>query len=185
MKEKLLARRYAKAAFEVALELGVIDQLESDFRMLSQLSKESRDLRDLLRSPVIQPHQKQKVFSTLLKDKVNQVTENFIGLLIKHGRERYLVEVADEIITLYRSAKEIVKVEIRSALPLSNQNKSELISRLQQQIGKQLEITEIIDPSLIGGFVIEYNDQQWDASLRNDIRKLRSEFDENLYVRQY
>ena len=185
MKEKLLARRYAKAAFEVALELGVIDQLESDFRMLSQLSKESRDLRDLLRSPVIQPHQKQKVFSILLKDKVDLVSRNFIDLLIKHGRERYLVEVAEEIINLYREAKGIVKVEIRSALPLSNENKSELISILQSQVGKQLEITEIIDPSLIGGFVIEYNDQQWDVSLRNEIRKLRSEFDENLYVRQY
>ncbi len=185
MKEKLLARRYAKAAFEVALERGSIDSLEKDFRMLGQLSKESRDLRDLLRSPVIQPHQKQKVLNALLKDKVDPLTIKFIDLLIQHGREMYLIDVSDEIITLYRNAKEIVKVEIRSALPLSEENKSALILKLQQQIGKQLEITEIADPSIIGGFVIEYNDQQWDASLRNDIRKLRSEFDENLYVRQY
>lgn len=185
MKEIQLAHRYALALFSVAREHNLTDAVANDFIQLRKVILENRDFRTMLASPVIPSHKKTAVMKALFAPHMHELSIRFMTLLANNGRERYLETVAEQVGVLYHEFMGIVSVQVTTANALSPVNRAQLVAQLKQLLGERLELREVVDPSIMGGFVLDWNDQRYDASLLREVKGLRKEFQENLYVRQF
>src|SRR5688572_28911536 len=115
-----IASRYAKSLIDLAIEQGKLDRILEDITAFVNATK-NRDFILLLKSPLVKPDKKEKVMDTLFKDKIDPMTQSFIQIIIRKGRESQLPEIAQEFINQYREIKGISIVNVVSAEPLSNE----------------------------------------------------------------
>ncbi|MFZ4633229.1 MAG: ATP synthase F1 subunit delta [Saprospiraceae bacterium] len=180
-----IANRYAKSIIELAQDQGKLEPVHHDFQQLG-IAAQNRDFQLLLKSPIIHADKKIAVVEALFKDKVDELTLAYLRLLIQKGREQYVTEIVAEFEQQYRSIKHITQVRITSATPLSDKVLDTLKSKIlaSGKTQENLEMETVIDPSLIGGFVIEFDDKRYDASITSKLDDLQKLFSKNLYVRE-
>lgn len=180
-----LASRYAKSLIDLAKEQGVLAAVHSDMEAF-KAAVTNKDLRMLLKSPIISVAKKQQVIKAIFGDKFSQLTILFIDLICTKSREEYLPEIADEFMHQYRAFKGISSVKITAAADLDAAAiaaiKAKLIS--SKAVSQDVEITTAVKPELIGGFVLEFDGQQYDASVARQLYLLKDRFDDNEYISQ-
>jgi F-type H+-transporting ATPase subunit delta len=181
-----IASRYAKSLLELAIDQNTVEPVHADMDTLRSAAR-NRDLYLLLKSPIIQGDKKIAVLHALLENKINPLTMAYLDLLVKKGREMYIPEIAAEFVTQYKTLKKITSVRVISAAPLSESVLDSLRTKLlgSGQTTVNLEIETVVDPNLIGGFVLEFDNKRYDASVANKLVELKSEFLKNQYVREY
>jgi F-type H+-transporting ATPase subunit delta len=179
-----ITSRYAKSFFDLALEMGKLEEAHQDMRFFSQLSQNA-DFRALLKSPVVKADKKGKIFDTIFADKIDRVTNGFIHLILRKGREEYLDEIAQDFVQLYRRHKNITTLTIRSAVPFGESALQDIVARLQKNgiATGQVEVVSEVDPDVIGGFVMHLDDKIYDASVDFKLDQLRRMFRENTFAR--
>jgi F-type H+-transporting ATPase subunit delta len=181
-----IATRYAKSLLELAVEQGKLPQVSADVQSLAIAAK-NRDLHLMLKSPIISADQKNAALNALFGKQMDSLTMAYMSLLVNKGREGYLGEIANEFVTQYKTLQKITTVKIISAAPLSesvvNSVKSHLLS--SGITHPNLEIETSIEPDLIGGFVLEFDNKRYDASVANKLAELKSEFTKNLYIKEF
>ncbi len=181
-----IATRYARSLISLALERGELETVHSDMKLLSQAVR-NRDLFLLLKSPIIPADKKTAAVKAIFEGKVSALTLAYLELLIRKGREAYLPEIAEAFMSQYKVLKHITSVRIVSATPLSEA----VVAQIKQKIAasglasENLEISTSVDPSLIGGFVLEFEDKRFDASIASRLAELKAEFSKNQYVREF
>lgn len=178
-----LAARYAKSIIDLALEKGQLAAVHADMQYLQALTKQSADFTGLLRSPVIKGHKKEAVVKAVISGKVGELTNAFIHLLINKGRERDLPEIADAFVDQYNKMNGITKVTLVTAVPADEAVKKAITERLQKDAGLQtVQLTTVVDESIIGGFKLEFSNNLVDASIRHDLNEIKKQFSANLFV---
>ncbi len=177
--------RYATALFEYAAEKNLIEEVHTDVVLVSNTCENSRDLRLVLKSPVMFTDKKIAIIRELFKSKISEVTYTFIEILIRKHREEYLTGILKAFITLYRESKNIKVAEVRSATPLDQNTRERLVKKLETQTGSTIILNEITDPSLIGGLVVRVEGIMFDDSIRKKIQDLKQEFNVNTYIKGY
>ncbi|MBN2638343.1 MAG: ATP synthase F1 subunit delta [Bacteroidales bacterium] len=184
---RLLAKRYAQALFDLALENKVIDQVYADMSMVQSVLEENRNLRKVMHNPVLDVSVKLRLTQAIFGEKklIGDLSLHFIQLIVKKRREAWLLDICRAFEVLYYDHKNLIKAEIITAFPLDEVNKKDLMNRIKTITHKDVELKEIIDESLVGGFVIRVEDYQFDASIASKLRRLRKTFAENLYVKQF
>ena len=185
MHEKLLAKRYAKAAFDLAVEMNIMEQVKTDMILVLDTCNKSKDLRLLLKSPVIHTNKKLLIINKIFEDHVEKLTRKFLDLIIKQKRESYIMEIARQFIELYKEYKNITTTYLRTPVKISDDIRKKVISLMEEHTQGEIELITEIDEDLIGGFVLDFDDKQFDASLQTSINKLRKEFEVNYYLRDY
>jgi len=185
MLDAIIAERYARAVFELADEKGRLEQVKNDMDLLIDLATTSKDFKQLLVSPVIRPDKKMGVLDALLGGKVDEITKRFYHLLAGKRREKHLVGIARAFIAKYKEHKSIVTIEIRTVEPLTEGLRNKIIGIIEKRRGVTVDLIEITDPKLIGGFIVSTGDLRYDSSLLASIKKLKKEFEQNLYVREF
>jgi F-type H+-transporting ATPase subunit delta len=185
MLDSIIAERYAKALFDLAIENKKLEQVKKDMELMLDLTGTSKDFRHLLVSPVIKPAKKTGVLDTIFEGKIDEITKKFYHLLAGKRREKYLEGIARAFIEMYKEHHNIVTIEIRTVAPLSEQMRGKIIGLLEHRRGITVDLVEIIDPGLIGGFIVSTGNVRYDSSLATSIKKLKKEFKENLYVREF
>ena len=178
-----IAAPYAKSLLDLARERGAIDAVTRDVEHFLA-STANEDLRNLLASPIVSSDRKLKVFDALFGG-YDAITRAFLRIVTEKGRESALVEIAAEYMRLYRRERAITPVRVSSAAPLAPEQVERIKSKL---VGAGLstatiELESVVDPSLIGGFVVEVGDRLYDASAKAKLATLRKEFTGNPYVR--
>lgn len=177
-----IASRYAKSLIDLATEQGKLDKVVEDMTYFIEVSK-LRDIELLLKSPIITSDRKGKVLEAIFGGKVDQLTNAFLHIILKKGRESYLRDIAEEVISQYRVIKGISIVHIVSAETLA----PEALEAIRQKlIASKLTHTNIefrtsVDKDLIGGFVISFEDKLYDASVKHQLNVLRKEFSSKEY----
>ncbi|MFN4081242.1 MAG: ATP synthase F1 subunit delta [Saprospiraceae bacterium] len=181
-----IAGRYAKSLMEMAVEQGKLEQIYADMQALREATKH-RELYLTLKSPIIHADKKEAIVKALFSDKIDALTLAYLSLLIQKGREQYLPEIASEAIQQYKKMKGITTVRVVSAAPLSQATLDAIRTRLldSKTTADTLEIETSVDPTLLGGFVIQYDDKRYDASVSSKLAELRTEFTKNLYIREF
>lgn len=175
MRNQLVASRYAKSLIELAQSMSLLEAVYQDARLLNQMCKESRQWTTFLKSPVIKPDKKEKVVEQLLKERVQTLTYQFIRLLIKKGREAYLPEIALAVIDQYFAIKDIHRVSITTAVPVSQSTCELIVRKLQEALGwTQVELQTQVDPRLIGGFILQTGDRLLDASIYHQLQEIKN-----------
>jgi len=168
------AARYAKALLDLTLEKGWVEAVEKDLNRFVQVVKESNDFRIFLNSPVVRDDKKIAVYP-LFFDVFNPVTMKFLTLVTKNGREQLLPEIAHQFERQLMKHRGIVSGTITSASALTEKTKQEILDRIAPAFEGSLQLSESVDPSLLGGFVIRIEDKQIDASVANKLKELRQE----------
>jgi len=185
MQNPRLAARYAKSLLDLAVEQNQLDATLNDIKLLDQISAQSRDFAGVLRSPVIKADKKQAIIDAVLGNKLSPLTKAFVTLLVGKGREANLPEIAKAFIGQYKEMKSIKTVRLTTATPVSDAVKQKIMRRAMGTLnGNQVELVESVDPSIIGGFVLEMDDKLFDASVRRDLNDIRAQFTKNIYVSQ-
>lgn len=172
MKSTKVAARYAKALLELAIENKKVDSVAGDMHFLLQTNNETKDFERLIASPIIQADKKNAVFK-LIFEQFEDVTMSFIELLTKNGREAYLPVIAIEFEAQVKAHKGIVPITLVSAIPLEASTKEAILAKVRGSVNGTLEVTEEIDPSIIGGFLVKMGDTRIDASVSNQLNKLK------------
>ena len=177
MSVQRIAGRYAKSLLDLAIERNEVDAVLQDMQYIKGALK-SRDLYLMIKSPIISADKKQSIFRKIFEGKIQQMTSYFFGIMTRKGRENHLPEIVDSFIEQYKIYKQISTVTIKTAVPLSdsalNTIKEKLVS--SPDIKKNLELEVKVDPSLLGGFTLEFEGKQYDSSIASKLKELRKQF---------
>ena len=180
MSVQRIASRYAKSLIDLAVEQDKLERILEDIKAFKKAT-ENRDFYLLLKSPIINATKKQQIFNALFEGQFDEMTAAFMGIILTKGRESYLPEIADEFVNQYKTIKHITTVKVTSAAPLS----AETVSKIKQKLvaskvtDDHVELEMKTDPKILGGFVIEFDDMLYDASVAHNLELLRKEFTQN------
>lgn len=183
MRNPRLAERYAKSLMDIATEHKKLDHIYADMNGIHAMCQESKDFSLLMTSPVIKADKKNEIVSMILKGKVDGITEAFMKLIINKGREFFLEEIAEAFIRLYKKQNNISEVSLTLSENIGEEVVNALKEKIQQQLqGKTIDLNVQVDPSIIGGFILEANNNLFDASILRDLNDIKKQFMKNEYV---
>jgi F-type H+-transporting ATPase subunit delta len=181
-----LAARYAKSLIDLSIEQGKLEQVYKDVLYLKSIFHTSKELVNFLNNPVITSDQKLNVIKALDSEKTGEITKSFNRLLIRKGRESYLPEIADAFIEQYKLYKGIYTVTLITAIPVSEELKNTIISRIKQGGDmKEVELVAVVQENIIGGFILEGNGRRIDASVAYDLTKIKNRFLTNEFIYRF
>lgn len=185
MSVQRIATRYAKSLVDLAIEQKKLDRVAEDIQLFKSLAS-NRDLYLLLKSPIIKADKKQQILETVFKGKLDPMMSAFLEILVRKGREGYLPEIADAFIQQYKRLNHISTVKVTTAAELGAETVAAILEKLKRSAAtdENIEMVTVVDPALIGGFVIEFEDRLYDASVNNKLEELKREFRDNLYISQ-
>ena len=171
-----IGQRYAKSLLDFAGERDKTEKVTDDIRMLEAVINESRELRVLLHSPIVKVDQKRKVLETIFNGRVEKETLAFIMMLVSKRRESYLDEITKAFIQLHNERTNITPATLVTAAAANAALKAEVISLLKQKFGKgEVDLATGVDDSLIGGFILRFDDKLYDSSVRSQLIAIKKE----------
>jgi F-type H+-transporting ATPase subunit delta len=183
MSNARLAGRYAKSILDLATEKGQLEAVYADMKYLQAVCTASSEFVNLLRSPIIKADQKNSIIDAVTKDKVSALTNAFSVLLVKKGRERDLPEMATAFIEQYNALKGIHQVTLTTAVEVSDILKKSIEDKVKAENKfATIELTTKTDEALIGGFVLEFDNNLLDASIARDLKDIKKQFLHNEFV---
>ncbi|HMO62078.1 MAG TPA: ATP synthase F1 subunit delta [Ferruginibacter sp.] len=183
MQNPRLAGRYAKSLLDLASEMNQVDVICADMKLLQRICASNADFKALLRSPVIKPGTKEKIVSSIITGKVNSTTAAFINLLIRKGREGNLPEIADAFIEQFNKLRDIHKLKLTTAVPVSDELQTIIVDKTKAATGlKNIEVEAAVKEELIGGFTLELEGTLVDASILRDLKDIKKQFMDNAYI---
>lgn len=182
MADQQVAARYAKSLLDLAQEQGNLATIKQDMDLLANTMAGSRDLRLLLRNPIVKHDKKLSILNAVFKDKVSDVLLRFFQIVTSKNREATLEHMGSEFLRQYNALMGVQVAEVTSAVPLTPATRAEIEKMVTHQTGlTQITLTEKVDAALIGGFVLRIGDQQIDDSVRGGLRRLRTSLADNTY----
>lgn len=185
MPGSLIAKRYAKALFSLALEMNVIEDTRADMEAVISVCRSNKDFRQLLKSPVIRSEKKRKVIKAIFSGRLGELSMRYLDIITGKKRESFIPQIADEYILNYKKYKNIFTVHFATATTVSDDIRKKVIALLEDQTGANIDLVEEVRKELIGGFVLNYNDYKYDASIKYQLKKLKKSSAEiNLYKRE-
>ena len=180
-----VASRYAKALLGLASERGELKAVESDINTLSSLLDSSKEFELLLVSPVVKPDQKKAALTALLKDKLSEVTFMFIILLVSKGREGAVASIVEEAKSQLRAMNNIQAATVKTASPLDDDSRAKIHAQVAKLHNGEVELKEIVDPEILGGFVLRLDDKEIDASIKRQLNTLGRKLTEHDYEPEF
>lgn len=179
MSESRAAIRYAKAILDLAVDNKATDAVEKDMRSIVGTISESKELRDMLASPVISNTAKKEALHKIFKGS-NAISEGLTTMLVDNKRVAILNEVALKYIILNEQLKGKDVAFLTTAVPMNAALEKKVLKQVTSITGKEVTIENKIDESIIGGFVLRVGDLQYDASIANKLNNIKREFTNSL-----
>ena len=164
---------YANALFEVARVEGSLAEVEDELFRFARALESNDQLRSTLTDEAIPVARRQGIVEDLLGSKGSPVTANLVAFVVGAGRARQLPQIIERLVERAASAKDSVVGEVRSAIPLTEDQQSRLADALGKATGKKVELKVVVDPSVLGGIVAQVGDTVIDGSVRARLDQLR------------
>ncbi len=141
----------------------------------------------LLKSPIIPVQKKGAVIDQLFKGRMSDLMFQYLHLVVGKSREEFLPEIADEYLTQYKTIKKVTEVKLTTASPLGQSAIEGIRAKLVASgaCHPNVEISTAVDADLIGGFLLEFDNKLYDASVQHKLSQLRAEFVQNLFVKEF
>lgn len=169
-----LARRYARALFDVGVSQGTYEQLGRELDDLAATYAGSRELAEALGNPVFKMSQRRAVLETVLaRVGVSPTTRNFALLLLDRHRIGILPEIAREFRRMVDDKVGRVRAQVVSATPLAPDAELRIQRSLEQTTGKKVLLEKKTDPEILGGVVAQVGDVVYDGSVRTQLELMR------------
>ena len=168
-----IAVPYAKALFDFTLEKDAVEIVYADMQALTSLCRSNRDFLLMLKSPILKTEKKQKIIAAIFKEAASDITRGFLKIITAKRRESLLPDMAMAFIELYKDYKGILTTVVKTAVPITEEIRKKILEVMSTQATGKVDLVEEINEELIGGFVLQWKDMQYDASILNEINKMR------------
>jgi F-type H+-transporting ATPase subunit delta len=165
---------YAEALFAVARAEGTLGEVEDELFRFSQTLSGSDELREALTDARIPASRRQQIVEDLLGGKASSTTVALVSMVVGTGRAHDLPAIIRQIVEMSAVAANKEVAEVRSAVPLSEDQRDRLAKALNEATGKQVEVKVVVDPSVLGGIVAQVGDTVIDGSVRSRLDQLRN-----------
>lgn len=174
------AIRYAKAVLDLAKDNKSVDVVLNDMKSVTATLEGSKELRDALSSPIIKADDKRAVLRQVFEKSTSE-TIGLIDVLVDNSRAHLLGGVATSFITEYNKAQNIKAATVTTAVAISPELEAKVLAKVTELTGStNVTLTNEIDESIIGGFVLRVGDTQYNASIASQLGKLKREFSNSL-----
>lgn len=167
-------RTYARALFQAALEEGRLERVHEELTDFAATVADVDQLRSVLESPELESRSKAALLQEVLGE-ADELVRNFLLLVAEKGRAAELFEIVREFEVLVAREQGILDVELTTAVELSQQDFDDLVERVGKASGRKVRASRAVDPSLVGGLVLQVGSRRLDASIRGRLDRLRHE----------
>ena len=167
-------RIYAEALFGAAKDAGRLQQVHEALSDFAKALEETPELRTVLKNPQLDPVAKAAILTDIAGED-EPLFRNFLHLVAEKGRAGEVDEIAREFERLMAREERRLTVELITARELTEQEAGDIIGQIEQAAGRKVEATRSVDPSLIGGFVLQAGSYRADASVRGRLERLRTD----------
>jgi F-type H+-transporting ATPase subunit delta len=165
---------YARALFEVARAEGTLDEVEDELFRFARSYESSDALRNALTDDMVPAGKRQAIVEDLLGGKATATTVQLVSMVVGSGRGRDLPAIIDKLVQRAASSKNLEVAEVRTAVPLTDDQQTRLRAALANATGKQLNLKVVVDPSVLGGLVASVGDTVIDGTVRTRVEQLKS-----------
>lgn len=184
MRDIKVASRYAKSLLKIAIEENSLEELHNDMLLVKDVCANNNDLALLLKSPIVKSEKKKIIMEAIFEAHLSKISNTFISLIITKKREGILSDIASAFIETYKIHKNIKSATVTSAVPLSKEQKDSVTAILiSAKETTAVDLTEIVDPAIIGGMILRVGDKQLDESIKRKLTNLEMEFENNSYTK--
>jgi F-type H+-transporting ATPase subunit delta len=174
--ERRLARVYAEALLDVAQERGQAEEIARDLQtFIAEVYEQSAELEETFSSPVVKRAAKVPILDKLFKGRINDLFYNFLIVLNSKDRLGLIRHVVAAYRDLLDERAKRVRVSVRSAVPMNDEQIEHLKESITQATGLDPIITAKADPDLLGGMIVQVGDHVFDSSVRNRIETIRNQ----------
>lgn len=167
-------RTYARALFGAAQDRGNLEKVRDDFRDFMEMVEQVPELDALLRNPQIDRRAKSSTVEAILGG-TDELVRNFLLLAIEKNRAGQLREIHREFERLVAQLERRLSVELTTAYELSDDEARQIVEQIERSSGRTVDATRSVDPSLVGGIVLQAGSMRVDASVRGRLERLRRE----------
>jgi F-type H+-transporting ATPase subunit delta len=169
------AIRYAKAILDIAQTSGKAEAVNNDMKSIVNAVSESAELKDFLTSPIIKIEVKKSALSEIFSNVQNE-TNSLFHLLFENKRFEIVEEIAIQYNKLFDESNGIEVAKVTTAFPITAELETKVLAKIAEFSNKKITIQNIVDPSIIGGFILRVGDQQYNASVASKLSELKREF---------
>lgn len=174
MNESKISVRYSRALFQSALGKKILDRVYQDMILISEVCTVP-EVKELLISPIILPSKKTDIFHRVFGKNLAEITLSLVDLAIKNGRESFLPAIARVFMHETKEYKGITETVLTTAVKVDAEIKKQISEFISDTFKTKVELKEIIDKDIIGGFMLRIEDNYIDASIKNKLRKIEKE----------
>ncbi len=160
---------YTQALFDIAVESQLTSVIDADLDMVGKLFADEKDLRELMGSPYFTSKQKADLLEKVFSEKIEVLTVNFLMVLVRHNRIKFLPAIMDCYDRLWQNYKGYVQVIVTIPQVMDNDWICNLENDLESALGQKISLKLSIDPSVIGGVVIHYGNKVVDNTIRTKL----------------
>ncbi len=169
------AIRYAKAILSLAVEQNSAEAVNSDMTLITKTVSENEELDLVLRNAITKQQTKKDILIKVFP-KLNVLTIKLLDVLVENNRVDIIAYVAQQYNTLYDDHIGKEKATVTTAIPMTNDLELKVMAKIKDLTSKAVELENIVDESIIGGFILRVGDIEYNASIANKLNKLKREF---------
>lgn len=174
MTDSRVAKRYARALFNIALQQDILQSVEDDLTGVCAVIAHSKDLKHFLGSPNRTREDKMKLLEGIFSDRVTALTMHTVRLLLKRRREVMLELVKLEYLKLRRDHDMVTHALVTSASPLDQPHRDRIVAKIEAATKKRVEAEFVLDPKLIGGVKVMYDNFVLDGTARGYLNRMKN-----------
>ena len=170
----LISDRYASALYDLASEKKLVDVVLDDLLFIQSTIKNNKDLKLVIKSPLIKSNDKLEILQNILKSKKpNELSSTFLKVISKNKRFQKTLDIISQFKNINAQKRGDVLADITSAEKLSNEQQDNIKEQLRTILGDKLSLSYKVDDQIIGGLIIKVGSKMIDTSLSNKINKLK------------
>lgn len=172
----LLSVRYATSLFDFAKSNNEADKVYEEVKIILHILSEVRELKDTLQNPILSKKEKKGLILNIFDGKSTNSLKRFIDLLLENSRENQIQTIFLKYIDLYRQEKNIFYGKLTTATPIDKETEKNIVNLVLKKLGGTIELEKKIDPSILGGFLLQVDDIRWDGSVLGQLNQIRNRY---------
>jgi F-type H+-transporting ATPase subunit delta len=173
MSQGVVAKRYARALFELANDKNMLDQVEAELTSINEAIDSSLDFQQFLTHPQIDAAVKKEKLNAIFAESVSESVLSFLFILVERRREGIISSVLQDYVSLANEARGISEATVTSAYTLGEEELGQVAEDFGKKIGKKLRVKNVVDPTILGGVVIRIGDRLYDGSIAGQLSRFK------------
>lgn len=174
-----ISRAYADALFEICIEENSLEEIMQQSAQLAEIMAANPEFVKLLNAPTVTKEEKTDLVDKVFSGKINKSLLNFIKVMVERKDTQEINASFADFEKLYNKHNNIEKATATTAVPMPDELKAKLVAKLNALTGKNVVLTNIVDPACLGGVILQFADVQYNDSVAGKLEILRNQLKAN------